>query len=150
MWRKRFSTIEALNETKRSIADLSVLVFYPVLLIKLKKICSAFAQLPVLLSSGVRRVGVVGNNHPRINLRTRTLSCSLLFTQISPSVAAASARSSISSSLLWQNQGDGGRSNTRGPRCLNSQPQALISAYQSETDNPWQSFLVNQEQIEAR
>lgn len=84
-----------------------------------------------------------GNNHPCINLRTRTHSCSLLFP--SAAAAAASTRSSISSPFVAK--GDGGRSNTPGPRCLNSGPKAVICAYQSGTDNPWHSFLVNQEQI---
>ncbi|KAI4788115.1 hypothetical protein KUCAC02_036059, partial [Chaenocephalus aceratus] len=44
-------------------------------------------------------------------------------------------------------QGVSEGSNTSGPRCLNSGPEALICAYQRGTDNPWHSLSVNQEQI---
>lgn len=66
----------------------------------------------------------------------------------SSAAAAASAHSSISSPFVAK--GCRGRSNTPGPRCLNSGPKALICAYQSGTDNPWHSSSVNQEQIERR
>ncbi|CAG5871042.1 unnamed protein product [Menidia menidia] len=69
-----------------------------------------------------------GNNHPYINLRTRTHSCSLLFTHIPlSSSSSSSARSSISSPIVAT--GDGGRSNTPGPR-YNTSPNCC-----RESDN---------------
>lgn len=70
-----------------------------------------------------------------------------VFIAFCAAAAAASARSSISSPFVAE--GCGGRSNTPGPRCLNSGPETLICAYQSETDNPRHSSPANQVQIVA-
>lgn len=108
-----------------------------------------FSLLLFLLLMAVfgAEAGSGGNNHPRINLRTRAHLCSLLFTY---TPLSSSRQRSLFHFLLFCGKGDGGRSNTPGRRCLNSRPKALICAYQSGTDNPWRSFLVNQEQIEFR
>ena len=117
---------------------------------------SVFAPVIFIIDGSIGvRGGCGGNNQPCINLRTRTHSCVHYFLHTFPSAAAvaaaaaaASAHSSISSPFVAK--GCGGRSNTPGPRCLNSGPKALICAYQSGTDNPWHSSSVNQEQIECR
>lgn len=110
---------------------------------------SVFAHVIFIIDGSIGvRSGSGGNNQSCINPRTRTHSCVHYFLHTFPPAAAASAHSSISSPFVAK--GCGGRSNTPGPRCLNSGPKALICAYQSGTDNPWHSSSVNQEQIECR
>lgn len=94
-------------------------------------------------------MGVVEITTPALtSARAHTHVFITFYTAAVAAAAAASARSSISSPFVAK--GCGGRSNTPGPRCLNSGPETLICAYQSETDNPWHSSPVNQVQIECR